>query len=327
MNRRSWLLATTAGLALTSVRTALAGTYPDRPIRMIVPFLAGSSPDLLARMLGAELGNRLRQPVVVENMPGAGGLIGTTALKRAAPDGYTLGLLANTQLIGSHIYPKKPYDLATDFTPITCFSGGASVVVVKSSSNIRTLRELIGQIQSKPDQYNYASSGKGSIAHLAAEALLRQHNARAVHIPYKGGPEIVTAILNDQVKFGVTVVSTTMPFLRSGQLVPLAVTTAGRSVLLPNVPTMAEALPPGYVIDNWGGIFAPARLPPELLSLLFTHLHAIIAEGKLDAHARNSGAEIRPSKSPAEFAEFVRAEDRQYAKWIAGIGMANLTGE
>ncbi|AQV94447.1 ABC transporter substrate-binding protein [Cupriavidus necator] len=322
MNRRSWLLTTMGALALPQLRPAFAGAYPDRPIRMIVPFLAGSSPDLLARTLGSELGNRLRQPVVVENMPGAGGLIGTQALKRAAPDGYAIGLLANTQLINAHMYPKKPFDLATDFTPITSFSGGASVVVVKSSSNIRTLRDLIEQIRREPEKYNYASSGKGSIAHLAAEALLRQHDAKAMHVPYKGGPEIVTSILNGQVQFGIPVVSSSMPYLRSGQLRPLAVTTAGRSQLLPDVPTIAEALPPGYVIDNWGGIFAPGKLPPAVLALLFSHLHAIVAEGKLDALARDSGAEVRLSKSPADFAEFVRAEDRQYGKWIAGIGVA-----
>ncbi|CAG9186693.1 Bug family tripartite tricarboxylate transporter substrate binding protein [Cupriavidus pinatubonensis] len=323
MNRRSWLLATAAGLASMPSRPAFSAAYPVRPIRMIVPFLASSSPDLLARMLGSELGSRLGQPIVVENMPGAGGLIGTTALKRAAPDGYTLGLLANTQLISSHMYPKKPYDLANDFTPITCFSGGASVVVVKSSSNIRTLRELVDKVRREPGQYNYASSGKGSIAHLAAEALLRPHGAKAVHIPYKGGPEITTALLNGQALFGVPVASTTQPYLRSGQLTPLAVTTESRSPILPDVPTIREALPPGYVIDNWGGIFAPGKLPDAVLTLLFKHLHDIVAEGKLDAHARSIGAEIRLSKSPAHFSDFVRAEDRQYGKWMADIGVTN----
>ncbi|MGH8429556.1 MAG: tripartite tricarboxylate transporter substrate-binding protein [Solimonas sp.] len=316
------MLTTMGALAVPQLRPAFAAAYPDRPIRMIVPFLAGSSPDLLARTLGSELGSRLRQPVVVENMPGAGGLIGTLALKRAAPDGYAIGLLANTQLISSHMYAKRPYDLAADFTPITSFSGGASVVVVKSSSNVRTLRDLIERIRGEPDKYNYASSGKGSIAHLAAEAMLRQHDAKAMHVPYKGGPEIITAILNGQVQFGIPVVSSTVPYLRAGQLTPLAVTTKARSPLLPDVPTIAEALPPGYVIDNWGGIFAPAKLPPPVLALLFTHLHAIVSEGKLDALARNSGSEVRLSKSPAEFADFIRAEDRQYGKWIAGIGVA-----
>ena len=326
MNRRSWLFTTAGALALPQLRPAFGAAYPDRPIRMIVPFLAGSSPDLLARTLGSELGNRLRQPVVVENMPGAGGLIGTLALKRAAPDGYTIGLMANTQLINSHMYPKKPFDLATDFTPITCFSGGASVVVVKSSSNIRSLRDLVERIRREPEKFNYASSGKGSIAHLAAEALLRQHEAKAVHVPYKGGPEIVTAILNGQVQFGIPVVSSTVPYLRSGQLTPLAVTTKARSPLLPDVPTITEALPPGYVIDNWGGIFAPAKMPAPVLALLFTHLHTIVSEGRLDALARNSGSEVRLSKSPSEFADFVRAEDRQYGKWIADIGVAKEMG-
>lgn len=322
MNRRSWLVAAAGGLALAPIRAVLAGTYPDRPIRMLVPFLAGSSPDLLARTLGTELGRRLGQAVVIENMPGAGGLIGTAALKRAAPDGYTIGLLANTQLISAYMQPKRPYDLAADFTPITSFSGGASVVVVNASSNIRTLHDLIARVRREPGKYNYASSGRGSIAHLAAEALLRQHHAKAVHVPYKGGPEIVTSILNGQVQFGIPVASTTLPYLRQGQLTALAVTTAGRSPLLLDVPTIREALPPGYVIDNWGGIFAPAGLPAPLLDTLFRHLHEIIATGTLDAYARNSGAEIRLSKSPSEFAAFVRAEDRQYARWIAEIGVA-----
>ncbi|QEZ49006.1 tripartite tricarboxylate transporter substrate-binding protein [Cupriavidus oxalaticus] len=325
MNRRSWLLAMSGALALPAFRPASAAAFPDRPVRMIVPFLAGSSPDLFARMLGTELGSRLRQPVVIENMPGAGGLIGTLALTRAAPDGYTLGLLANTQLISAHMYRKKPFDLVTDCTPITSFSGGASVVVVKSSSNIRTLPELIAGIRREPGKYNFASSGKGSIAHLAAEALLRQHDARAVHIPYKGGPEITSAILNGQVDFGIPVVSTTLPFLSRGQLTPLAVTTAARSPLLPQVPTIAEVLPPGYVLDNWGGIFAPANLPSGLQPLLFGHLHAIVAEGKLEAHIRNGGGEVRLSKSPAEFTAFIRAEDSKYGKWISDIGLAKDT--
>jgi tripartite-type tricarboxylate transporter receptor subunit TctC len=322
MNRRRWL-ATAGAAAMAGVipRAWAAGTYPDRPIRLIVPFLAGTSPDNMARALSAELGPRLGQPLVVENMPGAGGIIGAKALKRAAADGYTLGILANTHVINIHMYRAAPYDPARDFTSIAPLSGGPTVLVVPAKSSYKTAAELVAAMKRAPGSMNYGSGGKGSIAHLAVESLLHQTGTQAVHIPYKGAPEIISAMLTGQTQFGMPVLSTATQFLRDGQVRALAVSTATRSPYFPDIPTLAEALPPGFVIDNWSGLFAPAGLPAPLVQRLFASVKEIQDAGKFDALLKASAGELRRSASPGQFGELVRTESSRYGALIQSIGM------
>lgn len=332
MNRRQWLA--TAGAAagaaalggLTSRVALAAAPYPSRPIRLIVPFIAGTAPDASARTLSAELAPMLGQPVVVENIGGAGGIIGARALKRAEPDGYTLGLLANQHVINVHLYREQPYDATRDFTAISVLSGGPVVLAVPASSPLKTARDLLEAMRRQPDGLNYGSGGKGSVSHLAVESLLHQTHTKAVHIPYKGASEIVTSMLSGQTQFGMPVLSTAAPFLRNGQIRALAVSSSARSIYFPEVPTLAEALPPGFVLDNWSGLFAPAGLPPALTKKLFDAVVALQASGKLDATTKANSGEIRKSTSPAQFAQMVAVENARYGKLIGEIGMRGEAG-
>ncbi|WP_432262233.1 tripartite tricarboxylate transporter substrate binding protein [Cupriavidus sp. TMH.W2] len=330
MNRRNWLAtagAAALGSLLLPARAAIASSsYPNRPIRLIVPFIAGSTPDNVARTLSAELGKILGQPLVVENMPGAGGIIGASALRRAAPDGYTLGILANTHVINVHMYRKMPYDPAHDFTPITALSGGPSALVVPVSSPCKTAAELIAAMKKAPGKFNYGSGGKGSIAHLAVETMLHQTGCEAVHIPYKGAPEIITAMMGGQTQFGMPVLGTATQYVRNHQVRVLAVTAAARSPFFPDVPTMAEALPPGFVIDNWSGLFAPANFPAELTQKFHAAVSALQAAGVFDAQLKANAGELRRSASPAQFGTMVASDNARYGELIKSIGMVGDLG-
>ncbi len=329
MNRREWL-ATAGAAALGSVllpaRAAAPANYPNRPIRLIVPFIAGSTPDSTARTLSAELGQKLGQPLVVENMPGAGGIIGANALRRAAPDGYTLGILANTHVINVHMYRKMPYDPARDFTPITALSGGPTALVVPASSPYKTAADLVAAMKKAPGKFNYGSGGKGSIAHLAVETMLHQTGCDAVHIPYKGAPEIITAMLTGQTQFGMPVLGTATQYVRNQQVRVLAVTAAARSPFFPDVPTMAEALPPGFVIDNWSGLFAPANFPSELTQKLHAAVAALQNTGVFDAQLKANAGELRRSATPAQFGTVVAADNSRYGELMKSIGMVGDLG-
>ncbi|WP_439669827.1 Tripartite-type tricarboxylate transporter, extracytoplasmic receptor component TctC [Cupriavidus necator] len=330
MNRRNWLAtagAAALGSLLLPARAASASSsYPSRPIRLIVPFIAGSTPDNVARTLSAELGKKLGQPLVVENMPGAGGIIGASALRRAAPDGYTLGILANAHVINVHMYRKMPYDPIHDFTPITALSGGPSALVVPVSSPYKTAAELIAAMKKAPGKFNYGSGGKGSIAHLAVETMLHQTGCDAVHIPYKGAPEIITSMLTGQTQFGMPVLGTATQYVRNNQVRVLAVTAATRSPFFPDVPTMAEALPPGFVIDNWSGLFAPANFPAELTQKLHAAVGALQTAGVFDAQLKANAGELRRSASPAQFGTIVASDNARYGDLMKSIGMVGDLG-
>ncbi|AQV97235.1 ABC transporter substrate-binding protein [Cupriavidus necator] len=330
MNRRNWLAtagAAALGSLLLPARAAIASSsYPNRPIRLIVPFIAGSTPDNVARTLSVELGKTLGQPLVVENLPGAGGIIGASALRRAAPDGYTLGILANTHVINVHMYRKMPYDPAHDFTPITALSGGPSALVVPVSSPYKTAAELIAAMKKAPGKFNYGSGGKGSIAHLAVETMLHQTGCEAVHIPYKGAPEIITAMMGGQTQFGMPVLGTATQYLRNHQVRVLAVTAAARSPFFPDVPTMAEALPPGFVIDNWSGLFAPANFPAELTQKFHAAVSALQAAGVFDAQLKANAGELRRSASPAQFGTMVASDNARFGDLMKSIGMVGDLG-
>lgn len=327
MNRRQWLATAGAAVGATALggtmgRVALAAApYPSRPIRLIVPFIAGTSPDSIARTISAELAPVLGQPLVVENIGGAGGIIGARALKRAEPDGYTLGVLANQHVINVHLYKEPPYDAAKDFVAISALSGSAVVLAVPATSPIKTARDLIDAMKQRPGAMNYGSGGKGSVSHLAVESLLHQTHTKAVHIPYKGASEILTAMLSGQTQFGMPVLSTAAPFLRNGQIRALAVSSATRSVYFPDVPTLTEALPPGFVLDNWSGLFAPAGLPTPIAKRLFDAVAKLQASGKLNATMKANAGEIRKSDSPAQFTQMVAADDARYGRLIGEIGM------
>ena len=323
MNKRRFLQAAGGAAAALFAPHAswAADAYPDRPIRMLVPFQPGSTPDIWARALGSALTARLGQPMVVENMPGAGGSIGASALKRATPDGHTLGLFANTQAITVHTFRTPPYDLAVDFVAISMLGGGASLLTVPASSPIRTAQDLIAALKAKPGGMAYGSGGNGSIAHLAVEQLLRDTGTTALHVPYKGAPDIVSSQLSGQTQFGMPILGTALTFVNNGKLRALAITSDKRSPSLPEVPTLAEALPPGFSLNSWSGVFAPARTPAPIVDRLSREIGAILRSGAMDELVKTMGSELRPDGSPAEFQNFVIAEDKRFGDLIRTIGL------
>lgn len=323
MNRRTWLMAAGA-TALTSmigpVRASVG--YPSRTIKLIVPFLPGSTPDSTARVLADKIAPHLGQSLVVENRPGAGGIIGAGAVKRASNDGYTLGIFANTHVINVHMYRDRPYDPVRDFTPIAAISGGGTCLAVPASSPYKTVDDLIAALKSSPTQLNYGSGGKGSIAHLAAETFLYQTQTQAVHIPYKGATEIITSMLGGQTDFGMPVLGSAADYLRNGQLRALAITSSVRAKAFPDLPTMSEVMSPGFVMDNWSGLFGPADLPPDIAQILFNEVKMLQANGGLDKLLDSLGSELRLSDSPTHFASLVQSETDRYGKMMANIGMS-----
>lgn len=323
MHKRHFLQAAGAAAAALIAPSAIwaAGTYPERPIRILVPFQPGSTPDIWARTIGSALTTRLGQPIVVENMPGAGGSIGASALKRAAPDGYTLGLFANTQAITVHTFSTPPYELTTDFVAISQLGGGPSLLTVPASSPIRTAKDLIAALKAKPGEMTYGSGGNGSIAHLAVEQLLRETGTKALHVPYKGAPDIVSSQLSGQTQFGIPVLGTALTFVKNGKLRALAITSEKRSSFLPDVPTLVEALPPGFLLNNWSGVFAPAKTPAPIVNRLNKEINAILRSGALDELAKGMGSDINTADSPAEFQKFVNAEDKRFGDLIKDIGL------
>jgi tripartite-type tricarboxylate transporter receptor subunit TctC len=224
-------------------------------------------------------------------------------------------------VINVHTYRHPPYDPARDFTAIGALAGGPTVLAVPASAPYRSARDLVAALRRAPGALSYGSGGKGSIAHLAVEMLLHQGGTRALHVPYKGATELVAAMLSGQTDFGMPVLGTAAQYLHNGQLRALAVSSSARSPYFPEVPTLAEALPPGFAIDNWSGLFAPAGLPAPLLQRIFAALGQVQASGAFDTQLRTSAGELRRSASPGEFNALVAAETRRYGALMREIGM------
>lgn len=309
MLRRS-LLACMALAALPG----RANAWPTRAMRLVVPFAAGSGPDGLARVMADELGARLGQPLVVENAPGAGGVIGALALKRAAPDGYTVGLFATNHVINVHTFRTPPYDTVRDFTAIGGLVANDSVLCVAAGSPYRTAADLVAALKGSPRSLTYGSGGKGSIAHLLTEMLLRHTGTRAIHVPFKSAPEIINAMLAGHTDFGMPSLGGAMPFHRNGQLRILAAASATRTPSLPDVPALTEVVGtgPGIGISNWSGLFAPAGLPEPVRQGLFAAVGALQEAPRFTAFCRSIGAQPLRSHSPQEFAQLVAADQERY---------------
>ncbi|AOB28867.1 MULTISPECIES: Bug family tripartite tricarboxylate transporter substrate binding protein [Bordetella] len=297
-----------------------AAAYPDKPIRIIVPFPAGGATDVVARMLGARLGEELGQSVIVENRSGAGGNIGADAVARSPADGYTLLVGSPAEVaINQLLYAKMPYDPAKDLVAVARVASAPLVLVVNARSPAHSVADLLAQIKAKGGTANYASSGTGGPQHLAGEWFRLESRASIAHIPYKGGAPAMTDLLGGQVDMFFSGLPPALPHLQAGKLRALAVTTPERSALLPDVPTMAEQGFAGFAIENWQGVFAPAATPPEVIKLLSERIGAITREPRFAERLQAQGA------SPAfmdagEMAGFVDAERRKYSKLVKESG-------
>lgn len=299
-------------LTVGSMGVAHAQSYPNKPIRLVVPFIAGGAADLLAREVGQKLAESWGQPVVIENKPGAGGVIGAEIVAKAAPDGYTLVLgTVVTHAIDVSMVSKLPYDPIKDFSPITLVGSIANVLVVNPSVPANSVKELIALAKSKPGQLNFASSGSGLSQHLAGELFKTMAGVDIVHIPYKGSIPAITAVVNGESSLILNVLPTTIPQIKAGKVRPLAVTSAKRSAILPDLPTVSEAGLPGFDVVSWFGILAPAGTPKEIVAKLNKEIVKILQMPDVRDRLFKQGAEPL-SCTPEQFDAHIKQE---IVKW------------
>ena len=304
--RREFLAISTAGLAASALPLpALAQQWPTKPIRAIVPFGPGSTIDIIGRIVLEPLSQALGQPIVVENRGGAGGSIGTAAVAKSGPDGYTLLVHASAHSAAPAVYPALSYDTARDFSGVAVFGTVPNVTVISPAKGIKTLKELVDA--AKKGSMTFASAGVGSATHWAVERLKIAAGFNALHVPFKSGPEALTQVASGEVDFMSIGVSSGMPFLRSGRLIPLAVSTLKRSSALPDVPTTVEA---GYADSDytfWNGMLVPAKTPREIVDRLHEETMKVLQLPALIEKFRPQGIEPMPLK-PAQFDALIAKE-------------------
>lgn len=298
---------------LCAVAAVPAGAqgYPSRPVRIIVPFAAGGPADIYARFVGQRLQEVLGQPFVIEDRPGGGSLLGTDAVAKAAPDGYTLLMMSNTHTVNESLISNKPFQLLRDFTPVSPVNYSDLVLVVHPSVPVDTLAEFIALAKSKPHVLNYASSGPGTPYHMAGELFKAMAGLDIVHIPYKGSSGARTDILGGQVQMMFDAITTMAPNVRAGKLKALGTTGQLRSPVLPEVPTVSEAGVPGYQATIWLGIMAPVGTPKPIVERLNAEIRKIVDNPEVTAAWAKQGA-APMSMSIEEFAQYLRED---IAKW------------
>ena len=291
--------------------------YPTKPIRLIVAFPPGGSTDIIARIVGQRLSERLGQQVVIDNRGGAGGTIGTELAARSAPDGYTLTMgTTSTHVIAPAAYAKLKYDPVKDFDPITLVASTPYLLVVHPGVKATSLKEFVALAKSQAGKMNYASAGTGTTTHLAMEMLKIAGGLDIVHVPYNGNGPAGAAVLGGQVQALFGSMPAVLPQAKAGKVRPLAVGTAKRSPALPDVPTVAESGYPGFEVSLWLGFFAPRGTPAPILNRLYSELVKVATSPDLKEQFERNGAEPATSASPAELTKLVRAEIEKYAKVI-----------
>jgi tripartite-type tricarboxylate transporter receptor subunit TctC len=303
-----------AVLAALGVAPALAQNYPTKPIRILIAQAPGSATDVISRVVGNRLSEGLGQPVVIEARPGAGGVVGTEAAARSAPDGYTL-FMANNSTHGSNpaVYAKLPYDAINDFAPIAFVASVPYVLVVDPSLPAKNVQELIALAKSRPGRMNYASAGNGSTHHFCGELLKSMSGIDLQHIPYKGSPPAIAGLLGGEVSLMFANVADIGSQIKSGKVKPLAVTTARRAASLPEVPTMAEAGLPGFEIVSWFGLLAPAGTPAPIVSRLNAETVKVLEREDIQATLARQGLEVAPG-TPEQFAAHIKREIAKFTK-------------
>jgi tripartite-type tricarboxylate transporter receptor subunit TctC len=318
LHRRRFLCLTAAVLH-GAVRTAWAHgypvqAYPARPVRLVVGFAPGGSTDISARLIGQWLSERLGQPFVIENRPGAGGNVATETVTRAAPDGYTLLQVVPANTINPALYEKLNFDFVRDIAPVASISREPNVMEVHPSLPVKSIPEFIAYAKSNPGKINIASAGAGSSGHLAGELFKLMTGIDMVHVPYRGGAPALTDLLGGRVQAMITAMASSIEHIRAGRLRALGVTTAERSEALPDVPAVGEFVQ-GYEASAWTGIGAPRDTPAEIVNTLNSTVNAVLAEPKVRARISELGASVFAS-SPAGFGKFIADETEKWAKVI-----------
>jgi tripartite-type tricarboxylate transporter receptor subunit TctC len=313
--RRRFLHLTAGAAALPAVsRFAWAQAYPTRPVRLIVPFAAGGSTDITARLMGQWLSERLGQPFVTENRPGAGTNIGTEAVVRAPPDGYTLLLVGPPSAINATLYDKLNFNFIRDIAPVAVVIRVPNVMVVNPSVPAKTVPEFIAYAKTNPRKVNMASSGNGTSPHVAGELFKLMSGVDLVHVPYRGGAPALTDLIAGQVQVYFATTPASIEYIRAGTLRALAVTTAARSEALPDVPTVGEFVP-GYEASGWFGVGAPKSTPAEIIDKLNREINAGLADAKIKERLVDLGGTVL-ALSPAEFGKLIADETEKWGKVI-----------
>lgn len=321
ITRRTLCKLAGGSLAAAALPGAIGQSYPSRPLKIIVAYAPGGANDITARVYAQALGERLKQPVVVENRPGAAGIPGTAAAAKAEPDGYTLMLGAGgTMTINPGLYPNLPYDPLKDFAPIGLGSRSPLVMIVPATLQVNSVAELVSYARSRPDGITFASPGAGTPLHLATELFTRQAQIKALHIPYKGSAPAVADVMVGRVDLMCDALNSSLPLIRAGKLRALAVTTAQRSSQLPDVPTLQESGVKDFDVSSWFGLFAPAGTPREIVALLSSELQKAAAAPETRQKLSDIGLETVTS-TPEELRDMVQ---REQARWKEVIRVAQV---
>ena len=318
--RRQFLHLAAGAAALPTVsRFAFAQTYPSRPVRLIVPFAPAGGSDITARLMGQWLSERLAQPFIIENRPGAGSNIATEAVVRAAADGYTLLYVTTANAINATLYDKLNFNFIRDIAPVATISRNTYVMLVHPSMPAKTVPEFIAYAKAHPRKINMASAGTGSPPHVCGELFKMMAGVDLLHLPYRGGGPALTDLLGGQVQvyFATTVAS--IEYIRTGRLRALAVTTATRSDALPDIPTVAEFVP-GYEASSWYGVGAPKATPAEIIEKLNKEINAGLADAKLKARLADLGGDVL-ALSPADFGKLIADETEKWGNVIRALNI------
>ena len=321
MIKRRQMMAHLAAAPLLAGLSARAQGYPDKPLKIIVPLPAGSPPDVLARLVADGVSRSWKQPVVVDNRPGATGMIGMQALARSAPDGYTVGVLFLTHTVLPELIGPLPYNTATDLAPIANLVWLYNVLVVPADSPIQTVQDLVRQSRAQPGVLNYGSGGNGSPAHLVAESFCQAAGVKITHVPFKGPGDAVTALLGNQIQAMFATVPNAAGLVRGGKLRAIAVTSPQRLAALPGVPTLAEAGVSGVELKEWEGLVAPAGTPRVLLEKWNQEVFQVLSSPEVRAKLSDLGMSVVPNNSSAEFGELIRKELDHWGRFVRSSGL------
>ena len=295
--------------------------YPSKPIKVIVPFAAGGGGDVFMRTVAAGLGKRLGQPVLIENRGGAAGNLGMEAAAKAAPDGYTIVMMAQTAAVNPYLYKKLSFDVSKDFIPIGLMAKYYQVLVVNAASPITDFRELVARAKAAPGTLSFGSSGAGGASHLAAEQMMKLADIKLLHVPYKGVGPALNDLLGGQISMMFDILSTSAPQINAGKLRALGVASPQRQASMPNVPALAEFLP-GMTASGWLGLAAPAGTPPDRIALLSRELSATLDDPQIRGGFTATGYEVAPSGSgAAAFGQLIQQDLASYQKLVTAIGL------
>lgn len=319
-NLRAGTVAFATIAALThGINPAAAQAYPSKPIRMVVPFPAGGGIDTVARVIAPKLAESLGQPVIIDNRVGASGTVGTEAVAKAAPDGYTLLATFASHAQNASLYPKLGYDTVKDFAPITLIATVPNILVINPSLPVKTVKELVALAKKHPDEILYASIGNGTPAHLSAELFNSMAGIRMTHVPYKGAAASIVALISGETQLTFTTVLVAMPHIKSGRLRALGVASLKRSTVLPDVPTIDEAGVRGYESNAWYGLLAPARTPQPILDQLHRETVKTLQNNDVRDNLKGQGAEP-VGNAPREFAVIIADEIEKWRRVVLATG-------